>query len=400
MGCEFESTHDRGAILYLEEAGTSKKVFPEALKDWKQYLAQNCTYWAPFIKNTYKITIPPNKLILVTGWVKTSRWEVAAFVHKQSSESIHFRAGMKYLEGRLSFSVDADTGWDWDHASGPSTQLSDKEKQAPAEHKAPRSTNQKKSAPKIKAPRRIRERKNAPVVETEAQADDNKHTRTMYAPRRARDKKKAPAAEPKARTTGKNKEAATADTSRSTGVKKDPPTTDTPRRTRRERQKLAAEQKTGTVKDKKPVPATVVPQRSDGVKSANTVKAPRRSRQDQCIFLNFLEIDTWHVVAARLRGGAGSSDESSCEDMGDFDDPDSASSGADNPDAADFMTSEPDSYETVESVSSDMDGDHVSVLKHCQSQSSHSTMTRIFSRVLQYGNTYARCVYPETLGQF
>ncbi|EMD33957.1 hypothetical protein CERSUDRAFT_107747 [Gelatoporia subvermispora B] len=122
-GLSFQHTGSQGAILALEDAATRKEL--HSSRRMTNYMHQNYDDWHHFATEELGLELKPGDIIFVRGWVKTTGWAVASFMHSGRSCSLTFNTNPS-LPGTasLNVSVSSDTSVSQQCRKGPTGSLS------------------------------------------------------------------------------------------------------------------------------------------------------------------------------------------------------------------------------------------------------------------------------------
>ncbi|EMD31075.1 hypothetical protein CERSUDRAFT_89481 [Gelatoporia subvermispora B] len=102
-GCSFSYTGGKGAILVLEDSATGTEV--HSGRPMEQYMRKHHEAWYEFARETYGRDLHLNEIVFVRGWVKTTRWAVAAFSEGGISGSLTFNLGLPMVNASLNISA-------------------------------------------------------------------------------------------------------------------------------------------------------------------------------------------------------------------------------------------------------------------------------------------------------
>ena len=114
----FKLTDEQGAILVLEHPADREVLHP--CKDLTQYIVRHHASWHEFAQNVFRLDIGADRIVFVTGWVKTARWALAAATHHARDVEISFGGGFgPFSVMSLSVSATQDASMLWEHRFGP-----------------------------------------------------------------------------------------------------------------------------------------------------------------------------------------------------------------------------------------------------------------------------------------
>lgn len=117
-GLSFSYTGGRGAILNLQDPATRTRLHEDrAVVD---YMQQNFDSWYHFATETLRMRPNQNDIIFVRGWLKTTRWAVAAFSQGGQSGTLTFNLNpVSPASVSLNISVSKDVTVSHQHRVGP-----------------------------------------------------------------------------------------------------------------------------------------------------------------------------------------------------------------------------------------------------------------------------------------
>ncbi|KAH9839021.1 uncharacterized protein C8Q71DRAFT_747171 [Rhodofomes roseus] len=121
LGLRFRCTNEQGAVLVLPtKKAIGEQLLPNSLIP--KYMGRNHAYWYEFATERAQLDLKQEDIILISGWIKTARWAVAAFVEGGREVELSFGAGQASLAD-ASFSVTTTQGVSrsWHQHSGPDT---------------------------------------------------------------------------------------------------------------------------------------------------------------------------------------------------------------------------------------------------------------------------------------
>jgi hypothetical protein len=98
---------DKGGLLLLHDTAT-QEIFHRYYKVITDYMHKHHQSWYLFALSK-GLEIPPEDIILVRGFVKTSQWTVAAFVEAAAAQEICFQAQTGPAALSMSISLSNDT---------------------------------------------------------------------------------------------------------------------------------------------------------------------------------------------------------------------------------------------------------------------------------------------------
>ena len=117
MRYSFSSDVKQGAVAVLSAPAIQEKVLP--CTTFESYISRHSAAWHNFARSR-NISIKPDDIVLVSGWVKTSEWALAAFSNNTSSHKMEFSGdagGFAALD--FCFTVTQDTQSSVDQRAGP-----------------------------------------------------------------------------------------------------------------------------------------------------------------------------------------------------------------------------------------------------------------------------------------
>ena len=89
------------------------------LKVWQSYMRKHFTSWYHYVAHTLGITIPAKDIVLVTGWVKTDQWSMAAFRKQGRAISGQLSCGLTLAPGSISLTFQEVRGFEYAANKGP-----------------------------------------------------------------------------------------------------------------------------------------------------------------------------------------------------------------------------------------------------------------------------------------
>lgn len=90
LSYKFTCSEDRGSLLVLNGATTREELHRNEL--FPDYMRTHYKSWVKFALERFLLTLKPEEIVLVRGWVKTTEWAMAAYVDKGKSHELSFRA--------------------------------------------------------------------------------------------------------------------------------------------------------------------------------------------------------------------------------------------------------------------------------------------------------------------
>ncbi|KAH9932551.1 uncharacterized protein B0H18DRAFT_871263 [Fomitopsis serialis] len=119
LGLHFRCTDNQGAVLVLPtKTAAGVQLLPNSLVP--KFIGRNHAYWYEFATEKAQLDLKQQDIILVSGWVKTARWAVAAFVDGGREVEVSFRAGQATLaDASFSLTATQSTSRSWHQHSGP-----------------------------------------------------------------------------------------------------------------------------------------------------------------------------------------------------------------------------------------------------------------------------------------
>jgi len=117
VGYRFSCSSDKGGLLILGGPASQEVLRPN--RAFVDYMYRNHDSWYEFAKQKGH-AIAPEEIIMVRGWVKVSRWTVAAFVNETKGHESQLEVQMGSV-GSLSMSaaISSATSMSVEHRSGP-----------------------------------------------------------------------------------------------------------------------------------------------------------------------------------------------------------------------------------------------------------------------------------------
>ncbi|EMD37750.1 response regulator receiver [Gelatoporia subvermispora B] len=122
-GLSFTYTGGRGAILNLLDPATRMRLHED--RAVVEYMAQNFDTWYHFATETLRMDLHQSDIVFVRGWMKTSRWAVAAFAQGGQSGTLTFNINPAFpASASLNVSVAKDVTVSHQYRAGPFSQTS------------------------------------------------------------------------------------------------------------------------------------------------------------------------------------------------------------------------------------------------------------------------------------
>ncbi|KAF9812914.1 hypothetical protein IEO21_05910 [Rhodonia placenta] len=120
--CKYECTDDQGALLVLETPAVREEL--HQIRRLKNYFSKNINDWHTFAAGEIGLEKKPEEILFVRGWVKTTRWAVAAFTNQAKSAKISFDGNFA-SPATASFALEASESIapQHDRRSGPEDRL-------------------------------------------------------------------------------------------------------------------------------------------------------------------------------------------------------------------------------------------------------------------------------------
>ncbi|PCH43309.1 WD40 repeat-like protein [Wolfiporia cocos MD-104 SS10] len=103
-GLHFECTDDQGALLILKDAAT-REVLHQSRR-MVNYMSRNFRSWHSFAKEDLDVDLSEEDIMFVRGWVKTTKWTVAAITHHGRAAKLSFGSNFGG-PANVSFSLEA-----------------------------------------------------------------------------------------------------------------------------------------------------------------------------------------------------------------------------------------------------------------------------------------------------
>ena len=100
----FTCHSDKGAVAILDDFGEQARVMPG---NWTfpAYMLQNHASWQQFAYERFHVNLAAEDIVLVSGWIKTSKWELAVFdKHLRSQDIAIQESAASFVTGKLSLS--------------------------------------------------------------------------------------------------------------------------------------------------------------------------------------------------------------------------------------------------------------------------------------------------------
>lgn len=86
----------QGALLVLQSHATAETIFESA--DLKRHMVRQHEHWCAFVRDTVRVDVRPEEIVLVSGWAKSSAdWAAAVF----SNTSTRHEASLQAQIGRF-----------------------------------------------------------------------------------------------------------------------------------------------------------------------------------------------------------------------------------------------------------------------------------------------------------
>ncbi|GBE78897.1 predicted protein [Sparassis crispa] len=101
-GFQFECTDEQGALLIMKDPADREELHPS--RRMANYMMSNFQSWYEFATEVCEVDVERDDIIFVRGWVKTSEWAVAAFVHEGRAAQLTF-SGNFGLTANVNFSL-------------------------------------------------------------------------------------------------------------------------------------------------------------------------------------------------------------------------------------------------------------------------------------------------------
>lgn len=79
---KFQANDEQGALLFLKSGGHRREIMLS--RRLKAYMLRHYRSWYTFAAENVDLDLPADGLILVSGWVKTDGWMLAAFTSRGS----------------------------------------------------------------------------------------------------------------------------------------------------------------------------------------------------------------------------------------------------------------------------------------------------------------------------
>lgn len=118
-GYRFSCNAEQGALLLLKDHATAQQIHPSS-PHFINYMRKNYQNWCKFARDTRGLALEPEQLVLVRGWVKTTEWAVAAFLHGGSEQELSFQAEAgSFAKAKFSVAVSQNHSSSVLHRSGP-----------------------------------------------------------------------------------------------------------------------------------------------------------------------------------------------------------------------------------------------------------------------------------------
>lgn len=98
----YQSITERGALLVMHDQAT-RRVLVHDNKFFRQYAKQHHASWLDVANNRLGLRLQLDDIVLVSGWIKTQTWSVAAFQNQRSA--LHLTLGTApnpYLHASIS----------------------------------------------------------------------------------------------------------------------------------------------------------------------------------------------------------------------------------------------------------------------------------------------------------
>ncbi|THH02772.1 hypothetical protein EW026_g167 [Hermanssonia centrifuga] len=83
---EFQCTEEQGAMLILKDTARKEIMFNN--NTWKKYIRVYHASWVRYARDVRDHDLQPEDIILVRGWIKTTKWTVAAFSASQTGRVV------------------------------------------------------------------------------------------------------------------------------------------------------------------------------------------------------------------------------------------------------------------------------------------------------------------------
>ncbi|OCH91404.1 hypothetical protein OBBRIDRAFT_887012 [Obba rivulosa] len=105
-GFSFSYKGGKGVILVLPDSATKKEV--QNTLHVESYMRQHHEAWHKFAREEYGRNLEREELVLVRGWVKTTRWAVTIFDESDPSGTLNFNVGLPTASDSLELSTSHD----------------------------------------------------------------------------------------------------------------------------------------------------------------------------------------------------------------------------------------------------------------------------------------------------
>ncbi|OCH91641.1 hypothetical protein OBBRIDRAFT_728460 [Obba rivulosa] len=117
-GLSFHYTGGKGAVLLLYDSATRMELHDSRLM--QEYMHRHYESWCNFAMHNLDLVLDRSEIVFVQGWVKTTKWAVAAFAHGGRSGALSFSANPALpASASLSVSVSSDVSISKQFRVGP-----------------------------------------------------------------------------------------------------------------------------------------------------------------------------------------------------------------------------------------------------------------------------------------
>ncbi|KAI0337068.1 hypothetical protein BDW22DRAFT_1364574 [Trametopsis cervina] len=115
----FECVRNKGGLLVINGGGAVQEVL-RPNKTFSEYMNRHHDSWVEFSKERGH-DVAPEDIIMVRGWVKASKWTVAAFMDETKYQSLQLEAQAGSIASAgVNLSLSSSSSMSVDHRTGPS----------------------------------------------------------------------------------------------------------------------------------------------------------------------------------------------------------------------------------------------------------------------------------------
>ncbi|EMD31369.1 hypothetical protein CERSUDRAFT_119761 [Gelatoporia subvermispora B] len=117
-GLSFQYTGGKGALLLLYDSATRSELHDSRLM--QEYMHRHYDSWYKFATEDLDMVLDHTEIVFIQGWVKTTKWAVAAFAHGGRSGSLSFNANPALpASASLNISVSSEVSVSKQYRVGP-----------------------------------------------------------------------------------------------------------------------------------------------------------------------------------------------------------------------------------------------------------------------------------------